>query len=289
MAKKIVTVIGARPQFIKAAMVSNELNTMKDLEEVIVHTGQHFDKNMSEVFFDQLSIPKPKFNLSISGLSHGAMTGRMLEKIEDILLSENPDLVVVYGDTDSTLAGSLAASKLDIPLAHVEAGLRSRNFLMPEEKNRIVTDCLSQLLFCPSDVAIENLRKENITNGVYLSGDVMYDAQKFYKEEAINQYNFKILDIEVDDYALCTIHRKENTSDLKRLGSILEAIEEISLETKVILPLHPRTKHVVEENKSLMFSKNIKIIEPLPYLDFLALQLKAKFILLTIIDLKILY
>ena len=276
--KKIITVLGARPQFIKASVVSEEIKKNKELEENIIHTGQHFDKNMSDVFFKELSLDVPKYNLAISGLTHGALTGRMLEGIEKILIKEKPSLVLVYGDTDSTLAGSLAASKLDIPVAHVESGLRSRNFLMPEEKNRIITDALSQLLFCPSNLAVQNLKKENITEGVTQVGDVMLDIMNLRKKNIHDEMFIKELELDKKAYALCTIHRKENTNDLKRLKSIFSALSSISKQIKVILPIHPRTKKILEENK-IKIGPDVIIVEPLAYLDFLKLQLNSKRIL----------
>tara|TARA_B110000008_G_scaffold262410_1_gene284697 strand:+ start:40 stop:1125 length:1086 start_codon:yes stop_codon:yes gene_type:complete len=276
MRKKVITIVGARPQFIKAGVVSNALDNIHNLEEVILHTGQHFDKNMSQVFFDELSIPKPTYNLSISGLSHGAMTGRMLEKIEEILLSEQPELVLVYGDTDSTLAGALAASKLDIPLAHIEAGLRSRNLSMPEEKNRLVTDALSQLLFCPSENALNNLIKENISDGVSFVGDVMFDALLLFKEKINKKVKEKNYSLKEKDYVLCTIHRKENTNNINRLIAIFKALEYVATEIDIVLPLHPRTKAVIFGNNLISVPNNIKIIDPLSYLEFLDLQINAK-------------
>lgn len=276
--KKIITVLGARPQFIKASVVSEEIKKNKELEENIIHTGQHFDKNMSDVFFKELSLDVPKYNLAISGLTHGALTGRMLEGIENILIKEKPSLVLVYGDTDSTLAGSLAASKLDIPVAHVESGLRSRNLLMPEEKNRIITDAISQLLFCPSNLAVQNLKKENITKGVTQVGDVMLDVMNLRKRNIQDEMFIKELELDKKAYILCTIHRKENTNDLKRLKSIFSALSSISKQIKVILPIHPRTKKILEENK-IKIGSDVIIVEPLPYEDFLKLQLNSMCIL----------
>ena len=276
--KKIITVLGARPQFIKASVVSEEIKKNKELEENIIHTGQHFDKNMSDVFFKELSLDVPKYNLAISGLTHGALTGRMLEGIENILIKEKPSLVLVYGDTDSTLAGCLAASKLDIPVAHVESGLRSRNLLMPEEKNRIITDALSQLLFCPSNTAVQNLKKENITKGVTQVGDVMLDVMNLRKRNIQDEMFIKELELDKKAYILCTLHRKENTNDLKRLKSIFSALSSISKQIKVILPIHPRTKKILEENK-IRIGPDMIIVEPLAYEDFLKLQLNSMCIL----------
>ena len=214
--KKIVTIIGARPQFIKAAMVSKALD--KEIEEIIVHTGQHYDKNMSDIFFEQLEIPKPKYNLGIGSGSHGAQTGEMLIKIEEVLLEEKPDYVMVYGDTNSTLAGALAASKLLIPVIHIEAGLRSFNRAMPEEQNRVLTDHLSSVLICPTQTAVDNLKKEGITENVYLTGDVMCDSVIHYSNLAEKKINLSNIDVvplsekkEVNEWYLATIHRQENT------------------------------------------------------------------------------
>ena len=259
---KILTILGARPQFIKAGSVSREILKHKELEEVIVHTGQHYDTNMSDIFFDEMKIPKPNYFLGIGGKSHGAMTGQMIEKIEEVVIKENPDWVLVYGDTNSTLAGAIVASKLHVKLAHIEAGLRSFNMKMPEEVNRILTDRVSNLLFCPTNTAIENLQKEGYDNldcKIVKSGDVMQDGAIFYKKLAVKP-TCKI----ENNYILSTIHRAENTDDIHRLKSIIEALNEINKEKQVILPLHPRTKNIINQN-------NIKIefttIEPVGYLE----------------------
>ena len=237
---KVVTVIGARPQFIKAAVVSRVFAQSENVNEIIVHTGQHFDTNMSDVFFEEMCIPKPHYNLNINGLGHGAMTGQMLEKIEEVLLTEKPDWVLVYGDTNSTIAGALAAKKLHIKVAHVEAGLRSFNMDMPEEINRILTDRISNTLFCPTDVAVNNLYNEgykNIGCSIIKNGDVMQDAALFYADKCRKP------ETELPDkFILCTVHRAENTDDKDRLLNIFSALEAISKECKVVLPLHPRTK-----------------------------------------------
>ena len=259
---KVVSVLGARPQFIKAAPVSGLIRKKyrKRIREILVHTGQHYDPNMSDIFFRQMRIPRPKYHLGIGGGSHGAMTGRMMEKIEQVLLKEKPDWVLVYGDTNSTLAGALAAAKLHIPVAHVEAGLRSFNMRMPEEINRILTDHVSRLLFCPTRTAVANLKKEGITRGVVLSGDVMLDAAKFYRPIArnisLNQWGLK-----EKAYAFCTIHRQENTDDLGNLREILKALVEISRQIVVVFAVHPRTRKVIEKNpgmKSLLQSNTVK-------------------------------
>jgi len=260
---KIVTVLGARPQFIKAGSVSREIKKNREIQEIIVHTGQHFDANMSDIFFEEMKIPMPDYNLDINGLSHGAMTGQMLEKIEEVLIKEKPDWVLVYGDTNSTLSGSLAASKLHIKVAHIEAGLRSFNMKMPEEVNRILTDRVSSILFCPTDTAIENLKKEGFENydcKIVKSGDVMQDGAQFYKNLAVKP------DIDIkNDFILCTIHRAENTDDKNRLKDIFEALNEIAKTKQIILPLHPRTKKILENLK--LDIQNLTIIAPVGYLQ----------------------
>lgn len=276
--KKIVTIIGARPQFIKAAMVSKALKN--NFDEIIVHTGQHYDKNMSDIFFEQLEIPKPKYNLGIGSGSHGKQTGEMLIKIEDVLLQEKPDYVMVYGDTNSTLAGALAASKLLIPVIHIEAGLRSYNTEMPEEQNRVLTDHISEVLICPTKTAIENLKKEGIVNNVYLTGDVMCDSVLYYSKMAnkkINNKNIELVPIyekkEIDEWYLATIHRAENTMDNKKLSVILSVFEK--LDKMVIFPLHPRIKKMVDELYQKNKYKNIYFIEPVDYLTMLYLTKNA--------------
>lgn len=268
---KIVTVLGARPQFIKAATVSRALKEA-GTTEVIIHTGQHFDRNMSEVFFSEMDIPRPDYNLEISGLSHGAMTGRMLEETESVLLQEKPDCVLVYGDTNSTLAGALAAAKLHIPVAHVEAGLRSFEMKMPEEVNRILTDRISSYLFCPTHTAVENLRKEGFDNfGCEISqpGDVMYDAVLFYKQKVSEKSTIlNYLEIADQSFTLATVHRAENTDDINRLKAICESLNHIHKSSKVILPLHPRTKAILQKNNIQL---DFTPIEPVGYFDMLAL------------------
>ena len=275
---KIITVVGARPQFVKAAVVSRELKKHSTVNELIIHTGQHHDANMSDVFFDEMDIPKPAFHLGIHGLGHGAMTGQMLEGIERILIEEKPDFVLVYGDTNSTLAGALAASKLLIPVAHVEAGLRSFNMAMPEEQNRILTDRLSSMLFCPTQTAIDNLSKEGYpfsNNRLILSGDVMQDAAMFYAENSEARSTvFKTLGLH--DFVLCTLHRAENTNDLTRLQSIINALEKINAEQKVVLPLHPRTQKIM---KDAGMKTNLTIIDPVGYFDMLELLKHCKLVM----------
>ena len=260
---KILTILGARPQFIKAGSVSRAIGKYNNVEEVIVHTGQHYDSNMSDVFFDEMKIPKPNYFLGIGGKSHGAMTGQMIEKIEEVAIIEKPDWILVYGDTNSTLAGALVASKLHIKLAHIEAGLRSFNMKMPEEINRILTDRISNVLFCPTLIAVENLKREGFNNfdcKIVMSGDVMQDGAVFYKsfakKPAINIQN---------DFILCTVHRAENTDDINRIKSIFSSLEEIGKTKTIVLPIHPRTKKIVE-NMNINI-KNILLIEPVGYLE----------------------
>ena len=265
---KIITVIGARPQFIKAAAVSNKLR--KNHEEVLVHTGQHYDNNMSDIFFDELGIPKPNYNLNIGSGNHGYQTGNMLIELESLYLKEKPDLVLVYGDTNSTLAGALAASKLLIPVAHIEAGLRSFNMKMPEEQNRVLTDHISKYLFAPTDTAIKNLKNENITENVFNTGDVMFDAIKLFKEKALETSTVLIdNNISPNEYILSTIHRAENTNDINRLKNIINALNEC--EKNIVLPLHPRT-HKFIKDYGLTINDNIKIIAPVGYLDMINLE-----------------
>ncbi|WP_456378798.1 non-hydrolyzing UDP-N-acetylglucosamine 2-epimerase [Lutibacter sp.] len=270
--KKIVTILGARPQFVKAAVLSRVISKYNTVEEIIIHTGQHYDANMSAVFFEEMEIPTPKYNLEINGLSHGAMTGQMLLKIEEILLEEKPDLVVVYGDTNSTIAGALAAKKMTIKVAHVEAGLRSFNMKMPEEINRILTDRISDLLLCPTNTAIENLEKEgfqNLDTKIVKCGDIMKDAVAFYSKFSKEKSSIiSKLNLQSTNFILATIHRQENTDDLEKLKQIFEGLEIIHKEKQVILPLHPRTKAILEKNN---LTYNITIIEPVGYFDMLEL------------------
>lgn len=234
----IVSIVGARPQFVKAAVISRLIREKYSdkIKETLVHTGQHYDENMSEVFFREMMIPEADINLSVGSGPHGIMTGRMLEKIESILLEKKPDLVLVYGDTNSTLAGALAASKLNIPVSHVEAGLRSFNKVMPEEQNRILTDHISEYLFCPTEIAVDNLKKEGINKGVIRTGDIMLDASLFYRS-LNHDLSLKIS----DEFYLITLHRAENTDDINRLKNIVESLNSFK-DIKGLLPLHPRTK-----------------------------------------------
>lgn len=275
--KKIVTVLGARPQFIKAGSVSREIALYDDLQEVIVHTGQHYDANMSDIFFDEMKIPKPDYFLGIGGSSHGAMTGQMIEKIEEVLIEEKPDWVLVYGDTNSTLAGAIAASKLHIKVAHIEAGLRSFNMNMPEEVNRILTDRISSVLFCPTQAAIDNLNCEGVDKWettVHLSGDVMQDGAIFYKGISQKPEGFDV----VGDFILSTIHRAENTDSKQRLTAIVESLNVIAEETTVVLPLHPRTKAKLA-NLGCVLSANVKVIDPVGYLNMVWLINNCKLVM----------
>ncbi|WP_257350249.1 non-hydrolyzing UDP-N-acetylglucosamine 2-epimerase [Pseudalkalibacillus decolorationis] len=274
---KFITILGARPQFIKAAPVSREIR--KKHTELIVHTGQHYDKNMSDIFFEELNIPKPDYSLEIGSSSHGKQTGLMLEKIEEILLTEKPDYVLVYGDTNSTLAGALAAAKLHIPVVHIEAGLRSFNKHMPEEVNRIMTDHVSKYLFCPTETAVKNLKNENVTELIINVGDVMYDAVEYNRQLAENKSGILESNKLVSKtYHLITVHRAENTDDPKRLTSILKAFEQI-VEEKV-WPMHPRTRNKIKEyGLNLDSIPKLTVIDPVGYLDMLKLEANATKIL----------
>ncbi len=269
--KKLLTIIGARPQFIKASVVSKAIAETDGLREVIVHTGQHFDANMSDIFFDQLAIPRPHHQLDIHGGSHGDMTGRMLIEIERVLQQERPDCVMVYGDTNSTLAGALAAVKLHIPVAHVEAGLRSFNMQMPEEVNRILTDRVSNILFCPTDAAAGNLAKEGfpytMASGqpqhIAQVGDVMQDSAQLFSSRASAPEGVAL----GDGFVLATIHRAENTDTPDRLAAIIAALDAVAQTTPVVLPMHPRTRGVLAQRG--INPRHITLIEPVGYLQML--------------------
>jgi len=271
----ILTILGARPQFIKAGSVSREMSKYDDIEEVIVHTGQHYDSNMSEIFFDEMKILKPKYFLGIGGKSHGAMTGQMIEKIEEVALIEKPDYMMVYGDTNSTLAGAIVASKLHIRLVHIEAGLRSFNMKMPEEVNRILTDRVSSILFCPTETAMQNLKSEGYDKldcKVVNSGDVMQDGAIFYGDLAVKPQ----CEIE-DDFILCTIHRAESTDNEQKLRDIFDAISVIAKDKQIILPLHPRTKIFME--RYALDTKNLTLIDPVGYLEMVWLIKNCEFVM----------
>jgi UDP-GlcNAc3NAcA epimerase len=272
----ILTIIGARPQFIKAAVLSRYIrdNPSCGIQETLLHTGQHYDQNMSDVFFEEMDIPKPDMNLHTGSGNHGKTTGIMLENIENVILEQKPDAVLVYGDTNSTLAGALAAGKLHVPVAHVEAGLRSFMMIMPEEQNRRLTDHLSTWLFCPTQTAVDNLKQEGISNNnaalpspdkkcVELTGDIMYEASLYYRNKANTKLNEK-------DFILLTIHRAENTDDFEKLSSIVNAVNNLK-GYNFIFPIHPRTNKILEQ-QNLKFESHVKTIEPVGYLEMIALE-----------------
>ena len=299
--KKIITVIGARPQIIKAAAISRAIkNNFSDkILEVIVHTGQHYDENMSQIFFEELEIPFPNFNLNVGSGSHGEQTAKMLEGLENIYMQEKPDAVIVYGDTNSTIAGALAASKIHIPVIHIEAGLRSFNKAMPEEINRIACDHMSTLLFTPSETGHRNLLNEGIKNDqkeaasidnpkIYLCGDIMYDNSLYFSAMSEQKSEIlKELEITTDEFILCTIHRDTNTDDTANLNAIFRALLRIQKTSniKIVLPLHPRTKEKLnshlDENllTEINKNKNFKIIPPLGFLDIISLEKNARLII----------
>ena len=270
---KIINIIGARPQFIKVGIVNKALTENSNFESIIIHTGQHYDENMSKVFFDELEISRPDYNLNVGSGTHGKQTADMLSGIEEVLMNEKPEWVIVYGDTNSTVAGSLAAAKLHIKTAHVEAGLRSFNRLMPEEINRIATDHISDLLFAPTKTAMDLLKKEGLEAKSVFSGDVMYDSILHF--ERLADEKIKLNDItELAEFYLATIHRQENTDDLSRLQNIFNAFSE--LDSPVILPVHPRTRKILQNIK---FSANVKIIDPVSYLEMITLLKNCKKVL----------
>ncbi|GHV93503.1 UDP-N-acetyl glucosamine 2-epimerase [Spirochaetia bacterium] len=274
---KMLTIIGARPQFIKAAVLSRYIreNPSCGVTETLVHTGQHYNQNMSDVFFTEMGIPEPKINLHVGSGNHGKTTGHMLDKIEEVILDRKPDALLVYGDTNSTLAGALAASKLHIPVAHVEAGLRSYMMAMPEEQNRRLTDHLSTWLFCPTQTAVGNLRKEGITDSksvgrpdadkkkVEMTGDIMYEASLYYREKSNIQINGK-------GFILLTIHRAENTDDPARLAAIVGAVNDLA-DYQFVFPVHPRTRKVLEQ-QNLKFASHVRVIDPVGYLEMIAYE-----------------
>ena len=272
---KVVTVVGARPQFIKLAPVSRFLRQRH--EEVLVHTGQHYDPNMSDIFFRELDIPTPNYNLSVGSGTHGRQTAEMMIRLEEVMERESPQATIVYGDTNSTLAGALVAAKRHVPLLHVEAGLRSYNRAMPEEVNRVLTDHLSDVLCCPTETALRNLEREGITRGAHLTGDVMYDAVLYNAELARQRSGvLKRLWLTPQGYALATVHRAENTDDPHRLATIVDALNE--LPGPIVLPLHPRTRKVLT-TQGLDLMPHVLVVEPVGYLDMLALEMNARLIL----------
>jgi len=281
---KLATIVGARPQFVKAAVVSRAIKRhnnnyfQEKIEEIIIHTGQHYDNNMSDIFFREMQIPEPKYQLGISGITHGAMTGQMLEAIETVLMKEKPEIVLVYGDTNSTLAGALAAAKINIPVAHVEGGLRNYDRSIPEEINRVLTDHLSTWIFCPSQLSVDNLTKEGFLETkrekartyVYNVGDVMYDAICFYRDIAQPSQRIReLVKRKGCGYCLTTIHRASNTDNREILKSIFEGLKRITKHIPVIMPLHPRTRKVVDEHQIKVNA--LDIIEPVGYFDMLYL------------------
>jgi UDP-GlcNAc3NAcA epimerase len=273
---KILTVVGARPQFIKAAPVSLELR--KFHKEILVHTGQHYDKNMSDIFFHDLGIPNPDYNLEVGSQSHAQQTANIMTKLEDIIIKEKPDCVLLYGDTNSTLAGAITASKLNIKIIHIEAGLRSFDMAMPEEVNRIITDKLSSLLFVPTDAGIENLTNEGIKEGVYLVGDVMLDAVLKYIKTA--EQKSKVLEennLKKNEYILLTMHRPSITDDMDRMKNVLEIIEKSG--KKCIFPIHPRTRSYLQSHLNDEMKQSIKIIDPVGYIDSLWLMKNAEMLI----------
>jgi len=278
---RICTVVGARPQFVKASVVSRALRAREGVVEILVHTGQHYDKMLSDVFFEELGIGAPDHSLGIGSGTHGAQTGEMLGAIERVLESEQPDGVLVYGDTNSTLAGAVAAAKMHIPVAHVEAGLRSFNRLMPEETNRVLTDHCSELLFAPTDAAVTNLAREGISGrGVHLVGDVMYDASIYCGERAGKRSGvLERYGLYPGDYILATLHRAENTDDVARLGAIVECLSDVGREVAVLLPLHPRTRKALEDfNLEGAFGSGVTTTDPVGYLDMVVLERNARLI-----------
>jgi UDP-GlcNAc3NAcA epimerase len=289
---KILSIVGARPQFVKVAMMAEAIRDYKrkvetgtKLEHVLVHTGQHYDPNLSDVFFNQLPLPEPHYNLSIGSGTHAQQTGELLKRIENALIKERPDVVVLYGDTNSTIAGGLAASKMHIKIAHVEAGLRSFNRLMPEEINRVVADHLSDLLFCPTQTAINHLKSEGITSGVYLSGDVMLDAVLAFRPIANTRSRvLSKLNLVPSEYMLCTMHRAENTNSDMHIAKLVQLLTRIG--RPLVFPMHPRTRdrlanssQLREPANSLLSTKNLHVIDPVSYLDMLTLTSNARLVL----------
>ena len=274
---KIVSIIGARPQFIKAAALSRYLKSIPDVKEIILHTGQHYDNNMSDNFFSELDIPIPDYNLQVGSDTPARQTAKMMMGIEDIVFKEWPDFILIYGDTNSTIAGALVGAKLHIPIAHIEAGLRSYDREMPEEINRVVSDAISTILFCPTQTAVNNLKRIGITKGVYNVGDIMLETYLYYKDQA--QKNSEILNklnLKPKEFILCTIHRASNTDNIENLKNIFIGLT--NSKESIILPLHPRTKKKINQNESFKkyIGSNIKIIDPVGYFDMICLEANAK-------------
>jgi len=273
---RVLTILGARPQFIKAAAVSHAIHRARDIEEVIVHTGQHHDKSMSDIFFNELGIPEPNHHLGIAGGGHGEMTGRMMAALEPVIQAENPDWVLVYGDTNSTLAGALTAAKLHVPIAHVEAGLRSFNRRMPEEVNRVLTDHCADLLLTPTRAATANLLAEGVPQArIEEVGDVMFDAALLFAQAGLGGGALSTDLILSGPYVLATIHRQENTDDEQRLTAIVDGLSWAVRHLPLVLPLHPRTKKQLEAFGLLSRLTDIRLVEPLGYLEMVRLQQNA--------------
>jgi len=274
---KILSLIGARPQIIKEAILNQEFEK-KDVKEILVHSGQHYDFNMSDVFFQSLNVKKPDYNLGVGSGTHAQMTGKTMIEFEKVVLKEHPDIVLVYGDTNTTLAGAIVGAKLKIPVAHVEAGIRQEPKDMPEEINRVLTDRISKYLFCPSKLAVSNLKKEGITEGVSFTGDIMYDLylkmKPYFKEDIIDELN-----LEENKYIVATIHRDFNTDNKEKLESILKELDRITKEIKVVFPIHPRTKKRIDEFNLNKYTKEILLIEPLDYLSMIGLVQKSLFVI----------
>jgi UDP-N-acetylglucosamine 2-epimerase (non-hydrolysing) len=274
---KVVSLVGARPQFIKEAVLNKEFKK-QDVEEIIVNSGQHYDYNMADIFFEKLGVTKPKYNLEVGSGRHGEMTAKIMTKFEELLFEIEPDVVLVYGDTNTTVAGALVATKMKIPLAHVEAGVRMLPKDMPEEINRVITDHVSNFLFCPSKRTVENLRKENITEGVYFTGDVTYDLYLQMKD-TFDYSLYEKLDLEEGKFAVVTIHRDYNVDDKVKCEKIFKALAKIAKEKRVVFPMHPRTKKRVEEFGLEEYVKDLDVLEPIGYLELMGLIQKCDYVI----------
>tara|TARA_B100000575_G_C23117694_1_gene646334 strand:+ start:866 stop:1921 length:1056 start_codon:yes stop_codon:yes gene_type:complete len=268
---KIISIVGARPQFIKLAPLSNIIKTLYD--EVIIHTGQHYDEKMSNIFFNELKITKPHYNLNINQGNHGIQTGKMMIELESVILKENPNLIIIFGDTNSTLAGAIVGSKLNIPIIHIEAGLRSFNKKMPEEINRIAADHLSDYLFAPTPTAIQNLTNENLSDKSFLTGDIMVESLKYVSQKIVNTQILKTFNLENQNYNLLTLHRPYNVDNPQILTKIFKDLKNLS--NKIIFPIHPRSRDQIKKN-NITIPDNVLITNPLGYLDFVALQMQAQ-------------
>lgn len=267
---KLLSLFGARPQFIKEAVVHKELKKHNNITEVLVHSGQHYDFNMSDVFFETLDIKKPDYYLNVGSGNHGEMTGKIMIEFEKVVLKEKPDMILVYGDTNTTLAGAIVGAKLKIPVAHIEAGIRQEPKDMPEEINRILTDHVSAYLFCPSMLAVENLKKEGIEKGVYFVGDVMYDLY-LQMEKSFKYDTYKALELKENEYILVTLHRDFNVDNKEKFEKILQQLKKISEHIKIVFPVHPRTRKRIEDFKLWKYLENAVIIEPVDYLNLMGL------------------